>query len=154
MLAEGAEILIVGAVLSTIKVALGPTAGARFPAVSLAVPAAIDFQSSLGWGAIRNHNAQLVAHVRDRLGRIRGLTPATSVHPALHVFMTAYRLPATVDAVAWRRELWECFRVEVPIVERPEGLLVRASTHFYNTNEEIDRLADAVEILLHATNAS
>jgi isopenicillin-N epimerase len=113
----------------------------------LAVPAAIDFQTRLGWSAIRNHNAQRVAHVRDRLGRIPGLTPATPIHPALHGFMTAYRLPATVDAVTWRRELWNRYRVEAPIVERPEGLLVRASTHFYNTNEEIDRLADAVVAL-------
>ena len=42
MLADGAETLIVGAVLSTVNVPLGPAAGARFPAVSLAVPAAIE----------------------------------------------------------------------------------------------------------------
>ena len=34
--------MIVGAVLSTVKIVLGPAAGARFPAVSLAVPAAIE----------------------------------------------------------------------------------------------------------------
>ena len=42
MLAEGADTLIVGAVLSTVNVPLGPVAGARFPAESLAVPAAIE----------------------------------------------------------------------------------------------------------------
>src|SRR2546423_13603447 len=42
LLADGAEILIVGAVLFTVRVALGRADGARFPAVSLAVPAAIE----------------------------------------------------------------------------------------------------------------
>ena len=39
-------------------------------------------------------------------------------------------------------------RVEVPIIERPDALLVRASTHFYNTPEEIDLLAEALRSLL------
>ena len=44
--------------------------------------------------------------------------------------------------------LWQRFRIEAPVVERPERLLLRVSTHFYNTEEEIDRLADAVNVLL------
>lgn len=115
----------------------------------LAVPAAIDFQAALGFNCIRRHNALLVAHVRERLGRIRCLTLSTPSHPELHGFLTAFRLPAGVDAPRWRRELWESHRIEVPIVERPDGLLVRVSTHFYNTTNEIDRLADALERLLH-----
>src|SRR5438093_1129060 len=42
MLADGAETLTVGAVLCSVDVALGQAAGARWPAVSLAVPAAIE----------------------------------------------------------------------------------------------------------------
>jgi isopenicillin-N epimerase len=49
--------------------------------------------------------------------------------------------------VALRKRLWER-RIEVPIVERPEGLLLRTSTHFYNTEEEVDRLADLLPNLL------
>ncbi len=114
----------------------------------LAVPSAIDFQAALGFDRIRAHNAGLVAHVRERFGGIRGLTPATPAHPALHGFLTAFHLPAGVDAPRWRQTLWEDYRIEVPIVERPDGLLVRVSTHFYNTTAEIDRLADTVERLL------
>ena len=43
--AEGLLIEIVGAVLSTVKVALGPAAGARLPTRSVAVPAAIEIPS-------------------------------------------------------------------------------------------------------------
>ena len=40
--ADGALIVIVGGVLSSVAVALGPAAGALLPAVSVAVPAAIE----------------------------------------------------------------------------------------------------------------
>jgi isopenicillin-N epimerase len=114
----------------------------------LAVPTAIEFQTALGFAEVRQRNARLVGHVRDRIGQIHGLQPATPTHPQLHGFMTAYRLPACVDAQLWRRVLWERYRIEVPIVERPDCLLLRVSTHFYNTEEEIDRLGDAVEYLI------
>jgi len=50
-----------------------------------------------------------------------------------------------VKAPLWRTFLWERFRIEAPIVERPEGLLLRVSTHFYNTEEEIDCIGHAAE---------
>src|SRR5207248_940106 len=47
-----------------------------------------------------------------------------------------------------RRRLWDEYRIEAPIIGRPEGHLIRVSTHFYNTEEEIDRLAEALPALL------
>ena len=79
--------------------------------------------------------------------RITALSLATPTHPELHGFLTAYRLPPAVHAPAWRIALWERFRIEAPIVERPEGLLIRVSTHFYNTEDEIERIGAAVESL-------
>jgi isopenicillin-N epimerase len=113
----------------------------------LAVPAAIDFQDQLGFEAIRQRNESLVRFTRERLGGVSGLSLATPLDPRLHGFMTAFRLPKNVNAPTWRKRLWEEFRIEVPIVERPEGLLLRVSTHFYNTTEEIDCLEKAVRKL-------
>lgn len=117
----------------------------------LAVPAAIDFQRGLGFEQIRAHNESLVQFVHQRFAPIAALKLATPTHPALHGFLTAYRLPPHVDAPTWRNILWERHRIEVPIVERPEGMLVRVSTHFYNTEQEIDRLGAAMDSLLAAT---
>jgi len=113
----------------------------------LAVPTAIDFQAAVGWEQIRRHNEELVQHVRQRFAEIAQLRLHTPTHPELHGFLTAFRLPATVDAPALRKALWER-RIEAPIVERPDGFLVRVSTHFYNTTEEIDRLAEVLAELL------
>ncbi len=114
----------------------------------LAVPTAIEFQRGLGCDQIRQHNERLVQCVRQRFAGITALKPAIPTHPALHGFLTAYRLPAEVQAPAWRTALWERFHIEAPIVERPEGLLLRISTHFYNTEEEIDRIGGAAETLI------
>ena len=122
--------------------------GTRDPCPWLAVPAALDFQAGLGWQAIRERIAGLVRHVHRRLGDELGLAPATPQHPAMHGAMTAFRLPGRPDPQRLRVRLWQEHRIELPVIERPEGLLVRVSTHFYNTGAEIDRLAGALRTLL------
>jgi isopenicillin-N epimerase len=62
--------------------------------------------------------------------------------------MVAFHLPSGVDPSTLRRRLWEEFRIEAPIIERPDRLLLRTSTHFYNTESEVDRLAEALPMLL------
>jgi isopenicillin-N epimerase len=119
--------------------------GTRDPCPWLAVPAAIDFQEGLGLERIRGRIAELVGYVRQRLS---GLRPATPANPALCGAMTAFRLPAGVEPASLRRGLWEEYRIEAPVIERPDGNLIRASTHFYNDRTEIDRLAEALAALL------
>ncbi len=113
----------------------------------LAVPAAIDFQAGLGFDRIRQRMRELVRHVRGRLTGLAGLRPATPENPALSAAMVAFELPPGIDPVQLRAGLWEQ-RIELPVVERPDRLLIRTSTHFYNTEEEVDRLADALPRLL------
>jgi len=132
---------------STLRIRALEFEGTRDFCPWLAVPAAIDFQAGLGWDSIRKRNGDLAAYVRESFAKIPGLRPATPAHPALHGFMTAFWLPAGTDANSMRKCLWEQFRIEVPIVDRPEGLLIRVSTHFFNTEEEIDRLAEALFLL-------
>ncbi|HEV3080600.1 MAG TPA: aminotransferase class V-fold PLP-dependent enzyme [Gemmataceae bacterium] len=121
--------------------------GVRDPCPWLAVPTALDFQIGLGPEGIHARIEKLVRYVRERLSTIKGMSLATPTHPALHGAMTAFRLPAGLDPVALRRTLWEQYHIEAPIIERPEGLLIRVSTHFYNTEQEIDRLGEALEMM-------
>ena len=111
----------------------------------LAVPQAIDFQAKIGWQRIRDRNEELAQHTRWRLSAVPGLVLHTPAHPEMHGFLTAFRLPANTNANALRQKLWQRHRIEVPVVERPDGFLLRVSTHFYNTEEEIDKLAEALE---------
>lgn len=122
--------------------------GTRDPCAWLAVPTAIAFQEKLGRERIHDRIAVLTHYVRERLTGLAGLRLATPADPALQGAMTAFRLPPGTEPAALRRGLWERYRIEVPVVERGEGPLIRVSTHFYNTEEEIDRLAEALAVLL------
>ena len=112
----------------------------------LAVPAAIDFQAGIGWENVRGRIAELAAYTRRVIGDT-GLSLATPAAAGMHGAMTAFGLPAGSDAVRWRRELW-ARRIEIPVVERPDRLLLRVSHHFYTTEAEIDALAAAVREIM------
>jgi isopenicillin-N epimerase len=112
----------------------------------LAVPAAIEFQERLGLDRIRGRIADLAGYTRTALHDRAGMPLATPATPALHGAMTAFGLPPGVNPVELRRGLWDR-RIEAPIIERPAGYLIRVSTHFYNTEDEIDRLSDALPAL-------
>ena len=114
----------------------------------LAVPAAIDFQSELGWENVRGRIAELAAYTRRVVGAL-GLPHATPAIPGLHGAMTAFELPTVVSAPKLRTELW-ARRIEIPVIERPERLLLRVSHHFYTTEAEIDCLAEALPEVLQA----
>jgi len=107
----------------------------------LTVPEAIDFQAEIGVERIGGRIAELVAFTRERIARV-GLQLATPTVPGMYGSMTAFELPfrGGAKAAALRQAIWK-HRIEVPIVERPDRLLLRVSTHFYNTEDEIERLA-------------
>lgn len=126
--------------------------GTRDPCAWLAVSVAIEFQEHLGWDRIRSRFTHLADYVRRALSGRCGLTLWTPDHSGLRGPMTAFRLPNGHDPLELRRALWER-RIEIPVVERPDGLLLRVSTHFYNTPGEIDYLAEALPAILGAANA-
>jgi isopenicillin-N epimerase len=117
--------------------------GTRDPCAWLAVPAAIDFQAGLGWDAIRQRMRELADYTRTRFDRRHGLRLTTPTDPRLNGSMTAFWWPAGLDAAELRRRLWER-RIEAIVGEWPEGLTLRVSTHFYNSESEIDQLAKVV----------
>jgi isopenicillin-N epimerase len=114
----------------------------------LVAPDAIDFQEQLGPERIRARHRELSDRVRQKLAGIPGLTLVTSNHPAMRGGLTAFRLGA-FDLPRLRKILYEENRIEVNVIEALPGNFLRVSTHFYNTEEEVDRLAavlpDALE---------
>lgn len=117
----------------------------------LAIPKAIEFQENIGWEAIRKRMQDLSRITRQKLGAL-GLREATPAHPAMHGALTAFELPlfGSKQAAALRREIWK-HRIEVPIIERPERLMIRVSGHFYDNVAGVEAL---VKILPDAIDAA
>ena len=114
--------------------------GANFPVTVLPkwlLPIALALPLTYGFDAIRCRIAELAEYTRQAVGEGVGLRLASSTAPSLSGAMTAFECPPGVVAAQLRHQLW-AQRVEIPIIERPDRLLVRVSHHFYTTEAEID----------------
>ncbi len=127
--------------------------GTRDPAPWLTIPAAIRFQENIGFVPIRQQIRELSQYVRKRMSEIAGFPEETPNHPDLSGALTAFRLPHSSPRAAtiWRKEIWK-HRIEIPVIEKPDRLMIRFSTHFYNTRYEIDQLINRLPSILHEVN--
>lgn len=129
---------------STARLRRFECAGTRDICPWLALPRAIDFRAAVGGGQIRSRMRELADYARKRLADLPGLSLASPADPRLSGPMTAFRLPEGRDPTSLSRRLWQRCRIEVAAVSRPELALLRVSTHFYNTEAEIEYLAEAL----------
>jgi isopenicillin-N epimerase len=113
----------------------------------LAIPASIDFHKSWGPARIIAHARGLADYARQRLTAAGNLTPATPADPALSSPMIAFNLPDGTRPIQLQRELWERFRIEVAVIDRPNQPMLRLSPHLYNCAADIDHLAQSLETL-------
>jgi len=107
--------------------------GTRDPAAYLAVPAAIAFQAERDWPAVRERCHALLAALE------LPLDPLTDDF----VQMRGYRVEHP-DPPALKQRLYERHRIEVPVVETPNGWSLRVSVQAYNDEADLDRLAAAL----------
>ncbi|MGK5642461.1 aminotransferase class V-fold PLP-dependent enzyme [Streptomyces sp. URMC 126] len=110
----------------------------------LVLPESIGFQEELGPERIRARRRELAGRVRRLLADGPGLEPVTPASPELSAGMVAFRPPGPVPADELARRLWEDFRIETGVAERPDGALLRVSVNFHTTEAELDRLAEAL----------
>jgi isopenicillin-N epimerase len=127
--------------------------GTQDPSAWLAAPVGLFTGQSLGWPAVREHNAALAAYGQRVVGAALGLAPADLPDPGPGVSMRIVPLPpglaTTVEeASALRRLISDRLATEVAInAWRGRGHL-RVSAQVYNRPAEYDRLADGLPKLL------
>ena len=124
--------------------------GTRDPTPFLCAPAGIAFMTGfLGVQAMREYNHGLAWRAAQRLCARWGLPWVTP--EAMIGCMATVPLPArlgTSAADAARLKDWLLFerQIEAPIVARGEQLWVRVSAQVYNEDEDIERLATAIDV--------
>lgn len=108
----------------------------------LATIAALEFQDAIGRVRIEQRVRTLAARLRDRLREIPGVTLYASDRPELCCGLTGFTLDGfdrmdVVDTLWRRNHVW--------VRETDYGLnTVRASTHHYNTQDQVDRLVEGI----------
>jgi isopenicillin-N epimerase len=120
----------------------------------LAAPTGLFTLRTLGWEAVRTHNAALAAYGQRVVGAALGLSPAELPRPgAPEVAMRIVPLPAglattTPEAVELRQRIADKLATETAVNAWGGRGLLRLSAQVYNRPDEYDRLADRLPQLL------
>jgi isopenicillin-N epimerase len=110
--------------------------GTRDPSAYLAVPAAIDFQAEHAWPAMRERCHALLA------GLALPFEPLTDEYVQMRGFRVDHPDPGGL-----KQRLYDEHRIEVPVVETPQGWVMRVSVQAYNDQRDLDALATALDAL-------
>jgi isopenicillin-N epimerase len=122
--------------------------GTRDHAAFLSVPAAIEFQHDHCWDKIRDACHALAMDAQQRICELTGLPPLQPPTGDWFRQMVAVPLPPQLDALKFKDQLYEEFRIEVPILNWNGNKLIRISVQGYNSEQDVDALVHAVSRLL------
>jgi isopenicillin-N epimerase len=126
--------------------------GTRDLAAFLSAPAAVAYQESHNWDAVRERCHELAVETRDRVAALTGLPHIAPVHApdGYRWFqqLAAAPLPETIDGQGLKRRLYDDYRVEIPVTWHAGKPLIRVSVQGYTTQEDLDSLIIALERLL------
>lgn len=118
----------------------------------LSVPAAIAFQAQHQWPDIRR---QCHALLKDILSQINQLTGFPSFYPddSFYHQMAVAELPVLSDVKAFKNQLYQDFKVEIPCTQWDGRQFIRVSIQAYNRQADGETLLNALKSLLPAHTA-
>ena len=119
--------------------------GTRDLAAYLAVPAAIDFMAEHDWGQVRADCHTLAVNARARINEVTGLAAICGEGQFGQMF--AARLPGEIPADL-KEQLYQDYRIEVPLTQWNGQNYIRVSIQAYNMGGDVNRLLEALEVLL------
>ena len=125
--------------------------GTRGTPLIVALGATVDFMNEIGIERVAARGRALALHLRRRLEALSGveiLTPADEAASASIVTMMA-KDPAK-DARDWAGPLKSRYKIRARVVSEHGLKALRVCPHVFNSYEEIDRVATAVEELARA----
>ena len=118
--------------------------GTRDQTPFMGLGAAIDFQNEIGWDRIRAYCLGLARYLKERIKHIKGARLLTPIDPELSGFITTFAIEG-VDLGPIRRELWDDEKIETAAFGLGGMSVMRISTHFYNSLEDVDRMIEGIE---------
>ena len=121
--------------------------GTKDPSAYLTVPHAIDFQAEHNWRKVRQECHRLAAETLQRITELTGLSPVYPPDEAFFGQMFVAPLPA-VDLSVLKKQLYDAYKIEVPLLSWQDYHFIRVSVQGYNTQTDMDVLLEALATLL------
>ena len=117
--------------------------GTDDPSAYLSVPAAIQFQREHDWPTVRANCRKLVQDARNRIAELTGLPEVAPDSEEFWQQLAVIPVPR-IDAGELKTRLYDDYRIEIPCVTFQGRNYVRISIQAYNTQEDVDRLVQAI----------
>jgi isopenicillin-N epimerase len=121
--------------------------GTKDPTAALTVPTAIQFLQEHAWEEVRCQCHVLLRQAMERICDLTRLPPLYPLESDLYSQMGIAPLP-TSDLAVLKSRLYDEYRIEVPLVQWQDQQFIRISIQGYNTQQDVDTLMQALEILL------
>jgi isopenicillin-N epimerase len=117
--------------------------GTRDIAAYLSIPAAIQFQQAWGWADVQAYGHELARYTRARFAEMTGAAPLIPDSRDWYAQMITLPIPPC-DGAAFTARLRDEHHIEVPFTEWGGRMGIRASFQGYNTQEDADKLLEAL----------
>lgn len=121
--------------------------GTKDPTAALTVPTAIQFMQEHNWDEVRNECHDLLRQGIEQICNMVNMPPLYPLDSDFYGQMGIAPLPSSNLAVLKSR-LYDEHKIEVPLIQWQDKQFVRISVQGYNSQEDIDALVNALNVLL------
>ena len=119
-------------------------AGTRDPSPYLSIPSAIEFMTTnVGLEAFRERSHYLASQIEGMLCEEFGTEPIASRADGWYASMAHVPLPGG-DHSKLQHDLWNEYKIEVPIINFENRWYIRVSCHLYNNLKQLETLRFAL----------
>ncbi|MRS03219.1 aminotransferase class V-fold PLP-dependent enzyme, partial [bacterium] len=112
----------------------------------LSVPAAIEFQEQNHWDSVQSDCHEMAADAWQHWSEISKL-PQLYASDEWFAQMVTLPVPDNYPAAELKLRLMDDYKIEIPVIEWGNRLFLRLSVQAYNTQQDLDRLVQALEQL-------
>ena len=121
--------------------------GTKDPTAALTVPTAIQFLRDNHWDDVRKECHNLLRRGIEQICDLVNMPPLYPLDSDLYSQMGIAPLPLS-NLAALKNRLYDEYKIEVPLIQWQDQQFVRISVQGYNSEEDIDALAKALQVLL------
>jgi isopenicillin-N epimerase len=123
------------------------TQGTRDFSAFLCTPAALAFMEKYNWPLVAAECRSLVHMNAPRFCSLLETAPLAPLHEDFILQLMSFKL-STTEAERVKATLFNDYHIEVPVMRQGNEVYLRYSINAFNTQEDLDRLYDAMRVIV------